>query len=277
MEGTSSLALSARKPSPEHPRILCNILRDTPLTFSSTESIMFSRPPLLSSSFPAEISSVLSSHRVDHVLAIAFAPLASSIPPKRPFLSQGKVMSQPPPVDKEQSAWFSGQSKSFLRHHVKGHPTCYTGPTAIRIGALIQGQFFPHPLLLLLAACCFCFSTDTCQKKNNSAPQRHFNNSYSTSVPTTLINKYLLEYNHFLLEWAVFRNEITIIVSKNMYEQQTFNLPGFVLWFMCIKAFPAAPLAFVLAKILLLIGFKPKSVCKKCYTQQPAHPRIHGK
>lgn len=33
-----------------------------------------------------------------------------------------------------------------------------------------------------------------------------------------------------------------------MYEEQTFSFPGFVVWFMCIKAFPAAPLAFVLSK-----------------------------
>lgn len=213
-------------------------------------------------------------------LPLLLPPWHSLPLPNVPFFLKGKLCHSLPPVNKKLSAWFSGQSKSFLRCQVKGHPTCYTGPIASRIGALIQGQFFPHsllPLLCCMFSCCFCFPTDTCQKKNNSAPQRHFNNSYSTSVPTSLINKYLLEYNHFLLEWAVFRNEITIIVSKNMYEQQTFNLPGFVVWFVCIKAFPAAPLAFVLAKILLLIGFKPKSVCKKSYTQQPAHPGIHGK
>lgn len=185
-------------------------------------------------------------------------------------------MSQPPPVDKKQPGSLgSPNPSSDTTSRATLRVTQVPQPSGL--GLWSRASSFLTLCFSSFAACCFCFSTDTCQKKNNSAPQRHFNNSYSTSVPTTLINKYLLEYNHFLLEWAVFRNEITIIVSKNMYEQQTFNLPGFVLWFMCIKAFPAAPLAFVLAKILLLIGFKPKSVCKKCYTQQPAHPRIHGK
>lgn len=95
IEGTSSPALSARRPSPKHPCIFCNILRDKPLQFNNTESIKFPRSPLLSSYFPAEIPSVLSSHGVDHVLAIAFALLAFSFPHKCPFLSQGKAMSQP--------------------------------------------------------------------------------------------------------------------------------------------------------------------------------------
>ena len=55
-------------------------------------------------------------------------------------------------------------------------------------------------------------------KEKQPAPHRRFNNSYSTSVTASLINKYLLEYNHFFLKRAVFRNEITIITSKNMYE-----------------------------------------------------------
>lgn len=76
------------------------------------------------------------------------------------------------------------------------------------LGPLIQGQFFPcaSPLLFCcMFSCCFYFSIDAWQKKNNSAPHRHFNNSYSTSVPAILINKCLLEYNNFLLEQAVFK------------------------------------------------------------------------
>lgn len=39
-----------------------------------------------------------------------------------------------------------------------------------------------------------------------------------------------------------------------MYEQQTFSPPVFVVPFICMEAFPTAPLAFVLAETLLLIG-----------------------
>lgn len=86
------------------------------------------------------------------------------------------------------------------------------------LGPFIQGQFLPYILLLLLYVfLLFLFFTDTWQKKNNPAPHGHFNNSYSTSVTGSLINKYLLEYNNFLKQ-AVFRNEITIITCKNMYE-----------------------------------------------------------
>lgn len=82
-------------------------------------------------------------------------------------------------------------------------------------GPVLALHFGPPALLHLLL---FLFFTDTWQKKNKPAPHRHFNNSYSTSVIASLINKYLLEYNHFFLKQAVFRNEITIITSKNMYE-----------------------------------------------------------
>lgn len=152
-------------------------------------------------------------------LPLLLPPWHSLSLPDVPSFLKGKLVTAFHPSIKNSQPGSLG--KSFPRPQDKGHPTRCTGSIASRIGALIQGQFFPPPLLLLLCcmfSCCSCFSTDTCQKKNNSAPQRHFNNSYSTSVPTSLINKYLFEYNHFLLEWAVFRNEITIIVSKNMYE-----------------------------------------------------------
>lgn len=160
--------------------------------------------------------------------AVTLALLAFSFPPKFPLISQQKYMSQP-----YTSLW-EQETLTWLPWAVQALP--HPSPAGDRalalladfgdsvswpagLGPLIQGQFLPCILPLLLhVLLSFLFFTDTWQKKNNPAPHRHFNNSCSTSVTASLINKYLLEYNHFFLKRAVFRNEITIITCKNMYE-----------------------------------------------------------
>lgn len=241
------------KPSHKPPCIFWYILRAKPLTSYMAKCIKFSRLPLLCPYFPAENSFKRflqpGNCRVDNGLYRQtdatcphnhrFSPLCHMLQPTRSFFC-------PPAIPNSDShpdfpLFLKRKTHPRLTHVDESrillscfllHATGEWNPMGIpwnpweshvearRTKTIDQRpvldlHFAPpallHVLLLVL------FLTDTWQKKT-PAPHRHFDHSYSTSVTASVINKHLLEYNHFFLGQAVFRNEITIITSKNMYE-----------------------------------------------------------
>lgn len=237
------------------PSFLCDVLQPTRCYFCPPGILI---PPQISPHFSRE-KPASALHKFTKAVNSQLASLGSAGPSPDPRV--GAILQ----VMGVQSSGFAGRHwESCLVASRTG--TIDPGPVlALHFASHFASPALLHVFLLVL------FFTDTWQQKNNPAPHRHFNNSYPSSVTASLINKYLLEYNHFFLKQEVFRNEITIITSKNMYEQQTFSPPVSVVSFICMKAFPIVPLVFLLAETLLLIelniqlGSNPNLYVKKLY------------